>query len=286
MSTAAQHWLTLAPAAAIVLYFVVGMIAFTVRTAIWGLSHDRDIEASGRSILIGVYLRNYFSWVIRPLWLLVNASGISPNAVTVLATMVGVGSGAAAATGHFALAGWLFILSGILDTLDGKLARVRNRVTRAGAAFDSLLDRYADGAVLVGLAFYFRNSWALIPALAALFGTSMVPYVRAKAESFGVTMKEGLMQRPERVFTLGIAVMMSPFVEALLPSAGGHSPQRLAAIGLVLLAVTSNTTAIGRIARLLTALREQARASAATGAPVPGQPRTSPSTARARLVRT
>ena len=140
--------------------------------------------------------------------------------------------------------------------------------------------------MLFGLAFYFRNSWALIPALAALFGTSMVPYVRAKAESFGVTMKEGLMQRPERVFTLGVAVMMSPFVEALLPAAGGHPTQRLAAIGLVLLAVTSNTTAIGRIARLLTALREQARASAATGAPVPGQPRTSPSTARARLVRT
>jgi phosphatidylglycerophosphate synthase len=285
VSAAAQHWLTLAPAGVIALYFVVAMIAFTARTAIWGLSHDKDIEASGRSILIGVYLRNYFSWVIRPLWLVVNASGISPNGVTILATLVGIGSGVAFAAGHFALGGWLFILSGILDTLDGKLARVRDRVTRAGAAFDSLLDRYADGAVLVGLAFYFRNSWALIPALAALFGTSMVPYVRAKAESFGVTMKEGLMQRPERVFTLGIATMMSPFVEASLP-ASGHPTQRLAAIGLVLLAVTSNTTAIGRITRLLTALHDQPRASASTGAPVPGQPRPSATASRARLVRT
>jgi phosphatidylglycerophosphate synthase len=286
VSTTAQHWLTLAPAGAIALYFIVAMIAFTARTAIWGLTHDKDIEASGRSILIGVYLRNYFSWVIRPLWLVVNASGISPNGVTVLATLVGIGSGVAFASGHFALGGWLFILSGILDTLDGKLARVHNRVTRAGAAFDSLLDRYADGAVLIGLAFYFRDSWALIPALAALFGTSMVPYVRAKAESFGVTMKEGLMQRPERVFTLGVATMMSPFVEASLP-ASGHPTQRLAAVGLVLLAVTSNTTAIGRITRLLTALREQMRASSSTGVPVPGQqPRTTSSTARPRLVRT
>jgi phosphatidylglycerophosphate synthase len=284
MSPAAQHWLTLAPAGVIALYFIVAMIAFTARTAIWGLSHDHDIEASGRSILIGVYLRNYFSWVIRPLWLVVNASGISPNGVTVVATVVGIGSGVAVALGRFALGGWLFILSGILDTLDGKLARVHNRVTRAGAAFDSLLDRYVDGAVLIGLAFYFRGSWALIPALAALFGTSMVPYVRAKAESFGVTMKEGLMQRPERVFTLGIAVMMSPFVETSLPAAG-HPTQRLAAIGLVLLAVTSNMTAIGRITRLLSALREQSRASASTSAPAPGQ-RTSPSAARPRLVRT
>jgi len=285
VNTGAQHWLTLAPAAMIALYFVIGLIAFTVRTAMWGLSHDRDIEASGRSLLIGVYLRNYFSWVIRPLWLLVNASGISPNGVTVLATLVGAGSGVAVASGRFALGGWLFILSGILDTLDGKLARVSNRVTRAGAAFDSLLDRYADGAVLFGLAFYFRDSWALIPALGALFGTSMVPYVRAKAESFGVTMKEGLMQRPERVFTLGVTVMLSPFVETLLPaSGGGHPTQRLASIGLVLLAVTSNATAVGRITRLLGALRTQAGAPAGAGAPVAGPPR--PTTVPRRLVRT
>ena len=283
MSPGLERWLPLVPAAVAALYFVVGMLAFSVRSAIWGVRHDRDIEASGRSILIGDYLRNYFSWVIRPLWLLVHASGISPNAVTVLATLVGIGSGVAVASGRFALGGWLFILSGILDTLDGKLARARNRVTRAGAAFDSLLDRYADGAVLFGLAFYFRNSWAVIPALAALFGTSMVPYVRAKAESFGVTMKEGLMQRPERVFTLGIAVMMSPFVETLLPASGAHSPQRLAAIGLVFLAVTSNTTAIGRIARLLSALRQDAERKAAAAAATPDKPR---ATAPARLVRT
>jgi phosphatidylglycerophosphate synthase len=285
MSPAAHHWLTLAPAAIVALYFVVALIAFSVRSAIWGMTHDRDIEASGRSILIGVYLRNYFSWVIRPLWLLVLASGVSPNGVTVLATMAGIGSGVAVASGRFALGGWLFILSGILDTLDGKLARVRNRVTIAGAAFDSLLDRYADGAVLFGLAIYFRNSWVLVPALAAIFGTWMVPYVRAKAESFGVPMKEGLMQRPERVFTLGIAVMVSPMVEALLPTPSAHSPQRLAAIGLVLLAVTSNTTALGRIARLLTALRDAAsRASASATASAPGQPRAAPP--RPHLVRT
>ncbi len=99
MSPGLERWLPLVPAAVAVLYFVIGMIAFSVRSAIWGVSHDRDIEASGRSILIGNYLRNYFSWVIRPLWLLVLASGISPNAVTVLATMVGIGSGVAVASG-------------------------------------------------------------------------------------------------------------------------------------------------------------------------------------------
>ena len=283
MSLTAQHWMPLAPAVVVTLYFVVGLIAFSIRSAIWGLTHDRDIEASGRSILIGVYLRNYFSWVVRPLWLLVLASGISPNGVTVVATMAGCASGVAAAVGRLSLAGWLFILSGILDTLDGKLARARNLVTPAGAAFDSLLDRYADGAVLFGLAIYFRNTWAVVPTLAAIFGTSMVPYVRAKAESMGVAMKDGLMQRPERIFTLGVAVMASPMVEALLPTPSAHTPQRLAAIGLVFLAITSNATAIGRIVRLLAALRGQARTPAKASA-TPGQPR--PSSAPPRLVRT
>jgi hypothetical protein len=109
----------------------------------------------------------------------------------------------------------------------------------------------------------------------------MVPYVRAKAESFGITMKEGLMQRPERVFTLGVAVMISPFVETLLPASGGvHPTQRLASIGLVLLAVTSNATAIGRIARLLSTLRGESRSAAGAA----GHPR--PTTAPQRLVRT
>jgi phosphatidylglycerophosphate synthase len=285
MSATWEHWAPLLPAAVIAVYFVVVLLVFSVRSAIWGMPHDRDIEASGRSMLLGTYLRNYFSWVVRPLWLLVFASGISPNAVTVVAVLAGGASGVAVATGRFALGGWLFILSGILDTLDGKLARVRNRVTVAGAAFDSLLDRYADSAVLFGLAFYFRDSWALVPALAALFGTSMVPYVRAKAESCGVTMKDGLMQRPERVFTLGIAVMMSPFVEAMLPASDGAPTQRLAAVGLVLLAVTSNATAIGRIVRLLAALRkEAAQTTRAIATTAGGDPRRAG--ARPRLVRT
>ena len=283
MSASAERWLPLVPAAVVALYFFFGLIAFSVRSAIWGLSHDRDIEASGRTILIGVYLRNYFSWVIRPLWWLVSASGVSPNTITVIAMMVGGASGVAVAFGRFALGGWLFILSGILDTLDGKLARARGQVTPAGGAFDSLLDRYADGAVLFGLAIYFRNSWVLIPTLAAIFGTSMVPYVRAKAESFGVAMKDGLMQRPERVMTLGVAVMLSPIVEALLPVSHVHPTQRLASIGIVLLAVTSNATAVGRIVRLLAALRERDRATAAA-AVAPGQPRAA--TGARRLVRT
>lgn len=278
-------WLPLAPAAVISAYWFVGFAIFSIRSAISGVRHDRELEARGRSILIGNFLKSFFSWIMRPLWLVVLASGISPNGITLTAMLLGGAAGIAVGTGRFALGGWLFLLSGILDTFDGRLARTRNAVTPAGGAFDSLLDRYADGAMMIGLAFYFRASWVLIPALAAIFGTSMVPYVRAKAESFGITMRDGLMQRPERVLTLGVAVAFSPWVEGLWPSAGGHPSQRLAAISLVILAVTSNATAVGRIVRLLAALRKAGPAPtpiAATTAA--GKARPAP--ARARLVRT
>ena len=285
MSADAEHWLPLAPAAVVTLYWFIGLAVFTVHGAIWGVRHDRELEARGKSILIGNFLKSYFSWMVRPLWRLVLASGISPNGITVVAMLAGGAAGLSVACGRFALGGWLFVLSGILDTFDGRLARVKHRVTTMGAAFDSLLDRYADGAMLIGLAYYFRSSWVLIPALAAIFGTSMVSYVRAKAESLGVAMQEGLMQRPERILTLGLAVLLSPWVEAMWPPASGHPSQRLAAIGVVILAVTSYTTAIGRITRLLAALRHQVPAPApTTTAPAADKSRTAPS--RPRLVRT
>jgi len=285
VSAGMKAWLPLAPAAVVSLYWLLGLVVFSVKSAIWGVRHDRELEARGKSILIGNFLKSFFSWIVRPLWRLVLASGITPNGITLVAMLLGGAAGVSVAGGHFALGGWLFLLSGILDTFDGRLARETNRVTPAGAAFDSLLDRYADSAMLIGLAFYFRGSWVLLPTLAAIFGTSMVPYVRAKAESFGIAMKDGLMQRPERVLTLGLAVILSPWVEALWPAAGGHSSQRVAAISLLVLAITSNATAIGRIVRLLAALRQGAPTplpAAATAAP--DKSRTAPP--RPRLVRT
>jgi len=147
MSAGAEHWLPLAPAAVVTLYWFIGLAVFTVHSAIWGVRHDRELEARGKSILIGNFLKSYFSWIVRPLWRVILASGISPNAVTVIAMILGGVAGVAVAGGRFALGGWLFLLSGILDTFDGRLARARNLVTPAGAAFDSLLDRYADGAI-------------------------------------------------------------------------------------------------------------------------------------------
>src|SRR4029079_7789859 len=105
MSADAQRWLPLAPAAVVTLYWFIGLAVFTVHSAIWGVRHDRELEARGKSILIGNFLKSYFSWIVRPLWRVILASGISPNAVTVIAMILGGVAGVAGARGPFGLRG-------------------------------------------------------------------------------------------------------------------------------------------------------------------------------------
>lgn len=246
------------PAILVGLYFFGGFFLFTLRSLLRGVPRDPEMEARGDSMLVGSYLRNFFVWVVRPLWLLVLGSGLSANALTTIAAAIGLASGVAVGLGSFALGGWLLLLSGILDALDGRLARARGQVTLAGSALDSVLDRYVDAAILAGLAWYFRETWVLLPILAAIMGTSLVSYVRAKADSLGVPMRDGLMQRPERILYLGGTIAFSPMVEAAFAPTGVPPAHRLAIFGIIFLAITSNLTALGRLFRLLTSLKTRA----------------------------
>lgn len=276
MTPNTRVWSALAPALVITAYFILGFLAFVVRCAIKGVPRDPETVQRGDSLLTGEFLRHYFFWVIRPLWTLVLRSGIPPTALTTLSALLGLGSGIAAAAGRFSLAGWLFIFSGICDTLDGRVARTRGLATPWGAAIDSTLDRYTDSAILVGLAWYYRADWVLLPVLLALVGGSLVPYVRARGEALGVSVKDGIAQRVDRVLYLGAGCALSPVVEALWFPANPHPMHWLAVASLCMLAVTSNYTAAGRLISVVRKLREAARAAAATGgeeAPARRRPR-------------
>jgi len=269
---------SLLPAIAVALYFIIGFIAFCVRSVWKGVPRDHEIESRGESMLINFYFRNYFVWVVRPLWRLVLWSRLPANAVTAIAAGLGAASGVAAAGGWFALAGWLFLFSGVLDVFDGRIARARGQVGPKGAVVDSILDRYADSFLLIGLAWYFRQSWVLLPTLAAMMGTSLVPYVRAKAETLGVPAAAtgGLMQRAERILYLGSALALTPIVEGVRAPDDPHPFPHLAAAGVILLAVTTNLTAVRRFTRLLGAVGTDAKAhpadAPATPPPGPAQP--------------
>lgn len=254
LSPAARVWTALSPALAVSAWFLVGFAIFSLQAWRHGVPIDAETVKRGDSLLAGAYIRHFFFWLLRPLDRLLYRSGIPANGITTLAVLVGIAAGVATAAGRFALGGWLFIASGVLDTLDGRVARARGEVTAAGGALDSVMDRYADAAILIGLGWYYRDSWILLVVLAALVGSSLVPYVRAKSESLGFPQRDGLMGRAERVLYMGVAVALSPVLEALLNPTDPHPRHWLAVAGIGLVAVLSNITAVQRLTGLLNAL--------------------------------
>ncbi len=262
LSPAARIWTALGPALLACAYFLGGLAVFCVRCAFKGVPKDEETLKRGATVLVGFFLRHYFFWVTQPLWKLILRSGLPANALSLLSAMLGASSGVAVAAGRFALGGWLFLASGILDVMDGRIARTRQQAGPAGAALDSVLDRYVDSAMLMGLAWYYRDTWVLLPVLLAFLGTSLVPYVRARGEGLGINLRGGAMQRLERVLFLGVGVALSPILEAALFPEQKHPMHWLAVVGLCFVAVMSNVTALTRFRGLLQALAP---------APKPGQ---------------
>ena len=158
---------------------------------------------------------------------------IRPNQLTVLGLCCSAASAAAFALDRQRWGGVLLALAGACDILDGALARASGQVSPFGAFLDSVLDRYSDLLVLAGLVFLFMRVGGavdVVATLAALVGTVMVSYTRARAESVGVECKVGLMERGERLLLLIAGALANLLVPAVW-----------------LVAVGANATALHRI---------------------------------------
>jgi phosphatidylglycerophosphate synthase/putative flippase GtrA len=260
LSTSERIVTAVAPAVLLVVFVIGALGVYVARNLVRGHFHDEEMDHRGLGGLIGARVRHFFAWLVRPFWRGLAAAQVPPNAITTLSLGLAIAAGVAVAAGRFALGGWLFVGAGVLDFFDGRVARETGRATPGGAALDSVLDRYVESALLVGLAWYYRDTWALLPALLALTGSLFVPYVRARGEALGATMKDvGFMQRPERILVLGLTVALAPVPEALLVPHDPTPPHRLAIAGLVLVAFTSHATAIQRLSHLVRSLDRAAR---------------------------
>jgi CDP-diacylglycerol---glycerol-3-phosphate 3-phosphatidyltransferase len=145
------------------------------------------------------------------LWL-VDRSGITPNAVTIIG-FLGICAAAGLALGRlWVLSSLVFIASGLVDSLDGLLARYQGRVTAFGAFLDSTLDRLAEGVIIgaIGITLAQDNDiWGLAACFVALTASFMVSYARARAEGLGIAGSSGgLMGRPERLVIVGAALFL------------------------------------------------------------------------------
>jgi phosphatidylglycerophosphate synthase/putative flippase GtrA len=264
LSGSERVWGAIAPAIFLLVFFAFAGVAYGARRLVRGPFHDEEMDDRGQGGLTTAGLRHFFAWTMRPLWTLLARIRFPPDAITSLSFAFALGAGVGAAAGRFALGGWLFMVAGALDFLDGRVARSTGRSSPSGAALDSILDRYVESALIVGLAWYYRDGWVLFACLLALTGSLLVPYVRARGESLGVRMADvGFMQRPERVLLLGVGTALSPIIEVVVAPADPHPPHRLAILALVVLAITSHLTALQRLAGLVRKLGGNAPTSMA-----------------------
>lgn len=145
-------------------------------------------------------------------------SRIHPNVLTFLGLVINIVAAYLLALGQFRAAGFVIIGAGLFDMVDGRVARETNRVTRFGGFFDSVLDRYSDLALLIGLLVWYgsinRPFYVVLTAI-VMMGSVMVSYSRARAENTIPSCKVGFMERPERIVLLLIGALFDRVAPAL-----------------------------------------------------------------------
>jgi CDP-diacylglycerol---glycerol-3-phosphate 3-phosphatidyltransferase len=170
--------------------------------------------------------------------------GVDPNLVTTVGFIVTVSAGIAFFLGHVRIGGALVLLGGLLDIVDGQVARGTGKASVFGSFYDSTLDRVSEIVVFLGIfSLYggghpdFDYPWMVYTVALAMAGSLMVSYTRARAEALGLDCKVGLMQRLERVVLIGVAALVF----------GGGWDGAVLTLVLLIMAVLTNFTAFQRI---------------------------------------
>jgi len=181
-----------------------------------------------------------------PLQLIIDtcvALRIHPNVLTFVGVLINVAAAWALGLGHFVTAGFIMIAANIFDFIDGKVALRLQAVSAFGGFWDSVIDRFSDLALFIGLIYLYstlgRTDYVMITALAMMFAI-MTSYTRARAESLIAKCKVGFMERPERI----VLFMIGAFTN------------RMAAVLWVILILSIFTVAD----RIILTYRELARA--------------------------
>ena len=148
---------------------------------------------------------------------------VTPNTLTCFGFLLSIGATALIITEHLFAAGFVVLVAGLFDMLDGALARHTNKVTNFGGILDSTLDRLAESLLLLGILVLYARGQLFVGILLAgiaLPSSLLVSYIRAKAEALGLKCKTGIFTRPERVVVLALGLLLSQFDYALTIALG------------------------------------------------------------------
>ncbi len=189
-------------------------------------------------------LRGAVYGIINPLTDWLSEKRVHPNALTTIGFFVTVSSAFAYHQHQVRVAGFLILLGGFFDILDGRVARLSGLGSKFGAFYDSTLDRISEIAVFMGLLSLYNDYrlelgdvGMIYLIMLAMAGSLMISYTRARAEAMGLDCKVGLMPRAERVVLLGAASLFF-----------GEAWEGLVLKGVILImAVLTNLTAFQRI---------------------------------------
>lgn len=190
--------------------------------------------------MIDGWMRKRTEGVLSRVAAVIGRTGVTPNMLTATGLVITVGAAALIASGRLMAAGLVLGFGGLFDALDGAVARTNGQASRFGAFFDSVLDRYAEAFLFGGVFLYCAGDEAAQAlTFAALVGSLMVSYTRARAEGLGVECRAGLFTRLERMLVLILGLLTGLLVPALW-----------------VLAVFTNLTAVQRMWHVRMATRE------------------------------
>jgi CDP-diacylglycerol--glycerol-3-phosphate 3-phosphatidyltransferase len=208
--------------------------------------------------------------IIHPFVRLLIKIGFTPNAVTFLGFLLNIGvavifiigaeEGNRGDLSYIGWAGALILFAGLFDMLDGQVARLGNMSSVYGALFDSVLDRYSELIMFLGICYYLISHHYFLSSLfafIALIGSMMVSYTRARSEGLGIENKGGLMQRPERVVLTGASALAcgitAHFIgggyKYFIPGIRYHVFETMSVftIPITIMAILTNITAVKRL---------------------------------------
>lgn len=193
--------------------------------------------------MLNAKIRGWWDRLMRPVGRAAARGRISPNSVTLVGVAIQIGVGILIIQGHLLIAGLTAIVSALLDTVDGAVAKASGRVTKFGSFLDSTTDRLSDALYFIPIAWLYGvapdvtahdQPWVAATSLTALVASFLISYVKARAESLGMTCNVGFAERAERLILLIAALILEPILPAIM----------------VLLAAVSIITVIQRIAHV------------------------------------
>lgn len=227
--------------------------AFTVYCVLCAVGRAPAIYNVKHNQFFGLFFARFLLWLIGPLERLL-IGRVSPNVITASSLLLCGITGAAVAFGNLSGAVWLYVFAGILDVLDGRIARLANQQTPAGALFDSVSDRWGELFVFAGYVWFLHDSPWLLAVIGATGGSMMVSYTRARAEGLGIELAGGVMQRAERIVLVAGGTLIAAWY------GGDPTTVSLAEpiIGITMLICGAGSTATA-VNRWVVAYRELAR---------------------------